>query len=102
MKKLGLILALTTGPLALAASALVLTLGTGKAMATEAGIHYSNVAMVVAETGASIGWTTQIEDSFISDKKAEALAEKTSLINDKLEQELELRMTEMLEEKLSQ
>ncbi len=102
MKKLGLILALTTSPLALAASALVLTLSTSQATATEAGIHYSNVAMVVAETGASIGWATQIEDAVVSDSKAQALVEKTSSIDDKLGHKLELRMAEMLEEKFEQ
>lgn len=88
MKKLGLLIALL-------ASA-------NSAMATEAGTHYSNVAMVVAETGASIGWATQIQDAVVSEREAQALADKTSLVNEKLERKLEQRMAEMLEDQLTQ
>ncbi|NIB39535.1 hypothetical protein HBA55_08055 [Pseudomaricurvus alkylphenolicus] len=81
MKKLGFLLALA--------------LFANGAMANKVGSSYSNVAVIVAETGASSSWATK--EIMLAEQNAQKMEETLEAANEKLASKLEQRFNRMLE-----
>ena len=86
MKKLGFLLALA-----------VFAQG---AMANKVGSSYSNVAVLVAETGASSSWATK--EMIVAEQNAQKLEKTLEEANAKLASKMEQRFNRMLEASVQQ
>lgn len=84
MKKLGFLLALV-----------VFAQG---ALANKVGSSYSNVALLVAETGVSSSWATK--EIIVAEQNAQKMEETLDEANEKLASQMEQRFNQMLEASL--
>lgn len=85
MKKLGFLIALA--------------LCSHGALAAKVGSSYSNVAVIVAETGASSSWATQ--EIMTAEQNAQKLEDTLDAANEKLAAQLEQRFNAMLQSSTS-
>lgn len=75
-----------------------LALLANSAAGSEVGSSYSNVAVLVAETGASSSWATK--EIITAEQNAQKLEDTMAEANDKLAAKLEKRFNRMLEASL--
>jgi|GEM_PF-2627098 len=74
---------------------LLTTLFAQASLASQVMPSYSNLALIVAETGASASWAAK--ETLVAEKNARKMEEHLKQANDKLNSQLELRFNRMLE-----
>jgi len=67
------------------------------AMASKGGAHYSNVAVVVAETGATLGWAPEYKEAKASTHQVDSLNKLTQNVSETMNLKLERRIADMIQ-----
>ncbi len=75
----------------------LLTLVSQGVMASKGGADYSNVALVVAETGATLGWAPEYMEKTASKHQVKTLDDMSNKVSHKINLKLEQRIADMIQ-----
>ncbi len=67
------------------------------AMADKVAGNYANMAVAIADTGATLNWAPQLVEKKISAHQSNLLNDKTQAVTDKLNLTLEQRIADMID-----